>query len=276
MPNLEEFLTFPFKDSQSRKNFILGGLMMWAGTIIPILPHLIAYGYIAKVVKLVAKGEKPTMPAWDKPRNLLINGLRLFVFKLFLTLPFLLALWWESGSYWGWVLFEMMFGKKRDIFQFSTGNEIFDPAIVNQIFYGGMTLLTILFLAAILTPTWMIVASMPSPVSTHVVVTEKLSDGFDVKAWWPIFRANPRLFMIVIAAAFVVLYSTSTLSLFIMRLGILVCVLPFLMPILAFFIFYVLLLTDLLAAQAYRQGLLTINSQNRFISPDTEHSAKET
>ncbi|MBU4001843.1 MAG: DUF4013 domain-containing protein, partial [Proteobacteria bacterium] len=74
MSNLGEILTFPFNSAESRKNFLLGCLVMLATFFIPLLPSIIAYGYIAKIIRKVAEGEAPSMPAWDDLNEMFIDG----------------------------------------------------------------------------------------------------------------------------------------------------------------------------------------------------------
>jgi hypothetical protein len=61
--NIEHILTFPFKETEDQKNFLIGALVYFAGFIIPILPLIFVMGYIARIMRQVFNGETPHMPA---------------------------------------------------------------------------------------------------------------------------------------------------------------------------------------------------------------------
>ena len=63
--NLNQALSFPFQDSDSRKHFLIGCLVSLAAFIIPILPFLMLYGYAVRIVRQVLNNESPRMVPWE-------------------------------------------------------------------------------------------------------------------------------------------------------------------------------------------------------------------
>lgn len=235
MSNLEEFFTFPFQTAESRKNFLIGCLVMLVGFFIPMLPYIIAYGYVAQIVKQVANGEKPNMPAWDNLEGMFMGGLRLYGVKMIYALPLIVVMLGGMGVAWVGMMAAIL-----------SENE--------QLIATMMPLMmTVVFsMICIAMPLGIVVSLVSYPASIHAVVKEKFFAGFNIKECWPILRANLGGFVIAIVILYVVSFGISFAMQIVMYTIILACLLPLLMPVL---MFYMVLVPDLLFAQAYRDGL---------------------
>lgn len=238
MSNLGELLTFPFTSAESRKNFLLGCLVMLATFFIPLLPSIIAYGYIAKVIRKVAEGEAPSMPAWDDLNEMFVDGLRLYGVKLVISLPAILIMFTGLGIYWVGMMVMII---QDDT---NTMNTLF-PILLLIL---GATMCLVLPLG--------IVSSIISyPAAIHAVIKRRFTAGFEFRAWWPILRINLGGFFVVILMTFAISFLYSIGMQILIFTIILICLLPLLMPVV---MFYMILVPELLAAQAYREGQLKL------------------
>ncbi len=88
--DLKEIVTFPFKDADSRKYLLIGGLISIAAFFIPILPYFILYGYAVIIVRQVLNGESPHMVPWEDWGGMLKDGAKLFGVRLIFALPIII------------------------------------------------------------------------------------------------------------------------------------------------------------------------------------------
>ena len=70
---LNHLLTFPIKEADARKPFLIGALVYLAAFIIPIIPMLFVTGYIMRIMHQVLKGERPHMVEWDEWEEMLTD-----------------------------------------------------------------------------------------------------------------------------------------------------------------------------------------------------------
>jgi hypothetical protein len=241
MSNIGELLTFPFATAEARKNFLIGCLAMFAGYFIPLLPYIIVYGYVAKIVRKVAEGEAPSMPAWDDFNEMLTDGLRLYGVKLVFSLPVILILFAGMGTY--------IAGTMVAVFSE-------DPSIINVLLPILLLVLgTTMCLTIIL---GMAISFAAYPAAIHAVVKRNFSAGFRFREWWPILRVNVGGFLLAILIAFAISFLYSIGVQILMFTIILLCLLPVLMT---FIMFYIILVPELLAAQAYHDGQMKLSAE---------------
>jgi len=238
MSNIGEMLTFPFANAESRKNFLLGCLVLLAAFFIPLLPSIIAYGYIAKIVRKVAEGEAPSMPAWDDLNEMLVDGLRLYGVKFIISLPVMVIMIAGLGTYWAGMM----------VVAFQDDSNLINILLPILLLVFGATM-------CIVFPLGIISAIVSYPASIHAVVKRRFSAGFEFRAWWPILRINLGGFFVAILMTFAISFLYSIGMQILMLTIILICLLPLLMPVV---MFYMILVPELLAAQAYREGLLKL------------------
>lgn len=75
-PSLRNILKFPFVTKEWIVPFIIGTALIFAGMIIPIIPLIFVYGYLALVMRMSINGEVMLLPAWNNWGRLFKDGLR--------------------------------------------------------------------------------------------------------------------------------------------------------------------------------------------------------
>lgn len=231
--NLNEILTFPFKDQESRKHFLVGALVSISAFIIPILPFFVLTGYAVQIAKQVMRGESPRMVAWDDWGKLFSDGAKVFGIRLVLTSPILI-----------FAIPLMFVGLLIPVFMANASPEEMETFMaIYSIFITASV--------CIIFPVSIALAVILPPAEMHVVDTGEFAAGFRVREWWAILRANLGGFI----AAFVIYYLTSMAVAFgvqlLMMSIIFACLLPIAMPAITI---YSILIMYVTSAQAYRDG----------------------
>lgn len=238
MSNIGELLTFPFNTAEGRKNFLIGCLASMASFFIPILPSILVYGYIARIIRKISAGEAPSMPDWDNLNDMFMDGLRLYGVKLLIGLPLLVILFGGIGFY---AIGMIVIGIQDDPNLFG----IFLPILL--LIFGATMCISF--------PLGIATAIIGYPASIHAVVRQNFSAGFKFSEWWPILRINIGGFLLAILLTYAISFLYSIGVQILTFTIILICILPLLMPV---FVFYMMLAPEVLAAQAYRDGQLKL------------------
>lgn len=235
--DLRHMLYFPFDNNEARKNFLVGGLVILASFIIPIIPYLIAIGYVMRIMRQVIDGEKPRMIAWDDREGMLKDGLKLFGVRFVYSLPLLL------------VFLPVM------LLFFIT--PFLAAVLENENIFFLSFLVFPVFMVCLLPLSLAFALIIPAP-EAHVASTREFSAGFRLGEWWPIFRKNIAGFLV----AFLIIYGISMVVSIAFQIifmtVILACLMPFILPA---FSFYLLLVQHTLFAQAYREGRERLNAK---------------
>ena len=96
---LKALFSFPFRKSGWEMKMVVLAGFSFAGMIIPVIPWLFVYGYIAELIRRAVDSEDPELPGWDDWNDLLVDGLRLMGASLFYVLPLLLLYGVGFGAY---------------------------------------------------------------------------------------------------------------------------------------------------------------------------------
>jgi hypothetical protein len=231
--NLNQIFSFPFKDAESRKHFLIGCLVSLSAFIIPLLPFCVLYGYAIRIVKQIMNNEEPRMIPWDDWGGMFKDGAKMFGVRVVYSIPILLLII---------PLFISLIG--LPIVASNVDSSSFDSLfpIFILIFFGTFCLIIPLsFPLAVIIPA----------AEMHVVEKDEFAAGFRVREWWPILRANLSGFI----AAFAVFYlATMAMTLAVQVLSatiILACLLPFLLPAITMYSALIMYTT---IAQAYKAG----------------------
>jgi hypothetical protein len=231
--DLNQTFSFPFKDAEARKHFLIGCLVSLTTIIIPILPFFVLYGYAIRIVKQIMNNETPHMVAWDDWGGMFKDGAKMFGIRIIYSIPIMIL---------AIPLFISMFA--MPIFMSDISNSQAD------------TLFPIFMLIVFGTLCVLIPISLPLSViipgaEMYVVDKDEFAAGFRIREWWPILRANLSGFI----AAFAIFYlATMVMSLAIQIIGatlIFACLLPFLLPVITM---YTTLIMYTTIAQAYKVG----------------------
>jgi hypothetical protein len=235
--DLSHYLTYPFKGREAQKSFLIGSLLVLAGFIIPILPFFIIYGYLSQIMQKILDGEKASMPAWDNWEKLFKDGLRLYGVRLIFTIPIMILVFGLMILYFGGLFLVLM----QD--QPSTS------------LIAGL-ILVFLCVICLLFPLGLITSLLSYPAGSHTVAKQSFLAGFSFGEWWPILRKNLGGFLLTIGITYVISFLTNILFQLLYITIILACLLPFLMPAI---LFYMLLVIEPMATQAYREGRAKLN-----------------
>lgn len=239
--NLTEMLYFPVRDREARIQFLYTALAYLAACIIPIVPMIILFGYIARMLRgIIKEGKSPHMPVWGDMEGLFKDGLRLFGIRMIYMLPLFLLMLPVFAIFF---LFPVLM---------SSGN--FDSDLPWQMFIIFIPMLCML-------PVWLyslMIGVLLQVAECHVIANDSFSAGFRVKELWRLFRANLGGFLLAYAITFGI---SMVLVIFMQVLYftiILICLLPFVMP---FAYAYILLVSGAVEAIAYRKALEDLPSQ---------------
>jgi hypothetical protein len=231
--DLNQIFTFPFKDAEARKYFLIGCAVVLAGFVVPVIPYLVLFGYTARIAKQIFNDEAPRMIAWDDWSDMLKDGARMFGVRIIYALPILIP------------ALSIVTLSIALLFVTDNASSSNVDTVIN-IFALSMFSLTCLIMLVSLPLALIIPAA-----EMHAVEKAKFAAGFRIREWWSIFRANLGGFV----AAFAI-YAVASMILtialqIIMATLILSCLLPILLPAMTMYLTLVMYAT---IAQAYKGG----------------------
>ena len=183
--NLEQILTFPFKEPEARKNFLIASLVYFLNFIIPILPLILIMGYTARIMRQIINGAAPGMPAWDDWESMFKDGLYLLGIRIVYLLPLFVIL---LPLFIGMSLMPIWLDSNGTSEQF---------AILIPIIFGLIMLIVF--------PLSLAIGLILPVAEAHTIAHNEFAAGFRFREWWPIFRANLGGFI----AAFAIYYFAS-------------------------------------------------------------------
>jgi hypothetical protein len=247
--SFEDLLKLPFQDPQWKHKGLIGCLVLLSSIIIPILPAIILYGYIAQMVrKVITHGSEDFhLPEWGDLSSLLNDGLKLFGATLIFSLPMLAIL--LGGQF---LMFTFTFLPTMLAEQASQANSVIFGLLSVFGSFAGMALFMLSMLV-------MMLFSVVIPAGlAHVAVKNDFKAIFHIQEWWHIFQANLGGFLI----AFLLYYALSFLVGIVIQFFIFtfffICLLPLLLlPI----TLYLSLAYGLIYAQAYQKGVEKLAAQ---------------
>jgi hypothetical protein len=231
--DLNQTFSFPFKDADSRKYFLIGCLISLTAFIIPILPFFILYGYAVRIVKQILNNEAPHMIAWDDWGDMFKDGAKMFGIRIIYSIPILIL---TAPLFISSIVMPIFIGN-------SNGSEMdaLFPILMVIVFGTICLLIPISLLLAVVIPA----------AEMHIVEKDEFAAGFRIREWWEILRANLSGF---VAALAIYMVSSMILGFAIQLIGatlIFACLLPFLLPAMTM---YILLIMYTTIAQAYKGG----------------------
>jgi hypothetical protein len=230
--DLNHLLTFPIKDEHARKQFLIGALVYLAAFIIPIIPVLLATGYIMRIMRQVLNGEQPRMVEWDEWSDMLTDGARLFGARLVFMLPIFVLLCPLMG-----LNFALPFIIEN------AGQNVDWIVLAFPLLFGGFFL--------ILMPLLIVISFILPAAEVHVTEKVEFAAAFRVREWWPIFRANWSGFLLALAISYAISFALSLIAQFAMFTLVLICLVPFIFPAIAM---YTSLVMYTAFTQAYKAG----------------------
>lgn len=231
--DINHLLVFSVKDAEARKHFLIGTLVYLLAFIIPILPLLVITGYMVRIVRQVLRGDKPHMEAWDNWQEMFLDGAKLFVIRLAYMLPFFILF---IPFFLGMFAFPLLI---------ESGNEnleqiaIFFPLLFMAVF---MLIMPLSIAVGLLIPV----------AEIHSVAENEIAAGFQIRAWWAIFRKNWGGFLLAFVISYAVSFVLMLITQFAMITIVLICALPVIMPAISL---YIMLVMFTAFALAYKSGV---------------------
>jgi len=231
--DLNQIFTFPLKDAEARRHFLIGSLVSLAALIIPILPFLFLYGYAVRIARQIMNNESPHMVAWDDWSGMLRDGAKLFGIRIIYSIPILII---------AAPLF--IISIIMPIFMANASSSELDAllSIFMLIIFGTM---------CVLIPISIPLAVIIPAAEIYMVDKGEFAAGFRIREWWAIFRANITGFIAAFAIYFL---SAMIMGFAIQIIGatlIFACLMPFLLPAITLYISLIMYTT---IAQAYKVG----------------------
>jgi hypothetical protein len=231
--DLNQIFTFPFKDAEARKYFLIGCAVMLAGFIIPLIPILVLIGYAARIAKQIFNGEVPHMIAWDSWGDMLKDGARIFGVRMVCMLPIFI------------VFIPLMLATIG--IPLVTANANSADANMIVIIFSLITMA----ITCLMIPISLLLNVIIPAAEMHAVGKSEFAAGFRFHEWWPIFRTNLGGFI----AAFAIYTVSSMILAIIIQITmvtiILACLLPILVPGITVYLTLIMYAT---IAQAYKVG----------------------
>ncbi len=157
-----------------------GSGLLLVGMIIPILPAIVVYGYMLRVMRGSIRGELRELPAWDAWGEFFIDGLKALVVGFVYLLPGTLAMMAGFMAY-------IVAGPVSMItLQAQRGHGSDVPAWLLLTLFGGMALmfigLSVGFFLSFL-------GTIPLPAAlARLAESGNLGDAFQVRAIWRLIR----------------------------------------------------------------------------------------
>ena len=236
--NFKNLLAYPFKDNKSGSKILIGSLLIFSASIIPILPLMIVLGYIMKIAKRIIDGDgQLSLPEWDNWSEYLRDGFKWFAALLIYSLPLIIIF---SIGYFVYFLSFIGIAAVEE-----TANP---PVFVILLpFFGMAVLFLTIFIGIFLSLFEMMI--LPAGLM-HVVHTGNFSAAFKFKQWWQILKKNFLGFLVAIIFLFG-FYYLMMMVFSALYLSIVLCLaIPFALAPLSFLMG---LWTIPLFAQAYRE-----------------------
>ena len=250
--DLQTLATYPFKDPDWKRKFLIGSLVMVAGYVVPVLPLFLLYGYCAQMMRQVINtGADPYLPEWDDYGKFFVDGAKLFGAGFIYMLPVIFLVIIGYGLFFAGAIVPAALAE--------AGDDVSPLLAIVPIvgIFGGMAFfgLGMAFILAI--------GLLLKPIIGHVVATDDFSAAFRVQEWWAIFRANLVGF-IVAYVLLIAVWMVGGFALQILYITIIgCCLLPFILPP---FTFYLALMWGTLTAQAYQTGVEQLAAEDTVVT----------
>jgi Protein of unknown function (DUF4013) len=248
-PSLRNIFKYPFESKDWIVPFIIGTALIFAGMIIPIIPLIFVYGYLALVMRMSINGEVMSLPAWSNWGRLFKDGLRSLAVGAVYLGPGIIV------SMIGFSAYIVMF-----VASIALTDSSFDSTTTGLVSFLMISAMGILFLSMFVGTLLLIAGAIPLPAAIgHFIANDKLAAAFYIREWGRIIIKDRWGYLI---AWLIVVGMFGTLYIGFM-LAYMTFVLCFVGYILAFPIgFYIMLVSAALFGQNYREGKVQLESES--------------
>ncbi len=236
-------LTWIFQDPDWRNKFLVGSLLIFAATLVPLLGYagyVLVFGYALIEMRAQIRGEESVLPKWDRWGELFVDGLKAILAEIGYLVPGLVVIF--LGVFAWFASFVVGIATTA-----SSGREALFPLS----FVGGEL---IFFVAAAIGSALFLIGMLPAPLAIgQYARTGQMSAGYRWAEMRTIFRANMGGFVL----AWVVYLGVGVvLNYIILFLYFTVILCFFLSLVIAPVSFYLALTFAHLFGKAYREGAL--------------------
>lgn len=252
---LKSLFSYPFRQpGWEGKLAVLAGLYL-GGYFVPLLPWLVAAGYVGELVRRTAEGEgEPVLPDWHDWGGYLMDGLRLCGAVLIAAFPSILIF---SCGFFPYIL-SMLALISVDSFGGNSG-------LLSPLLFGSWLILFASMIFGILITLGI---GIPLPAAlTHMLVKRSFKAVFQVKQWGKIFQANLGGFLIAMLLIWISTFMLQVVTQILVSTVIL-CLVAFILPIIA--MPYISVVSAYLIGAVYREGAATVAQVNSTDLPDAE------
>jgi hypothetical protein len=243
---LAEVLRFPSRGQDWQGRFVVGAGLLFVSIFIPILPALVASGYLLQIVRAAMEGRELDLPAWTDWGSLFMDGLKVTVVGASYLLPGILVVMLGACLYCASIIpLSILSGSGTSAN--AEGLVALLLPLVMLIFFLSMAVGSILtFLGAV-----------PLPVAAaQMARTSELGPAYRLHQVGRLIAANPMDYLV----AWVVLLGLWTLEYALAMVAYYTLVLACLIPlILAPLSFYALAVGAALFGSAYRRSLQALD-----------------
>jgi hypothetical protein len=253
---IQYLFTFPFKDADWKRKFLIGFLLYLGGFIVPVIPWIFVAGYIARIIKIGIEGEDYYLPEWDDWGDLLNKGLQLMGVGLIAALPFILLF----GCGYLLMMAPAILGGLESS---SYGNDLAPIWVSFSLLgsFGGMCAMGLGMIFSLL------LGVLIPPAMSHVVAEDQFSAAFRVGEWWQIFKANLGGYIIAYILIMGITFTLTFAFQMLYMTFVLCCLIPF---VISLFSIYIGVVTGAIFGQTYRIG-----KENRSFDVFPEESGLE-
>jgi hypothetical protein len=246
-PSLRNFFKFPFKSKEWIVPFIIGTALIFAGMIIPIIPLIFVYGYLALVMRMSINGEVMSLPAWSNWGRLFKDGLRSLAIGAVYLGPGIIV------SMIGFSAYIVMF-----VASIALTDSSFDSTTTGLVSLLMISAMGILFLSMFVGTILLIAGTIPLPAAIgHFIANDRLSSAFHIREWGRIIKKDKWGYLIswlIVVGMFGTLY----LGFMLTYMTVVLCFMGYL---LVFPLgFYIMLVAASLFGQNYREGNVQLES----------------
>lgn len=239
-------LAFPFESPHWVKKVAIGAGLSLAAFIVPIIPMLFVHGYSLRVMRRIISGDgEPTLPEWEDWGKLFTDGLKLWGAAMIYSLPILILL---AGG------FILLFGAFL-LPAFTVRSDGTLPPQTGLLFGAGLIIFMGMILLLVVLG-W-VISLLQAPALSHLAAKDSFSAAFRFGEWWPIFKKGFAAFLLAVVTVMLLVW-VATFAIQILSLTIiLIVLLPLLMAI---WMFFTVLYTNVFYALAYKDTLAKMNA----------------
>jgi Protein of unknown function (DUF4013) len=256
-PSLRVTLKFPFQAKEWIVPFIIGTALIFSGMILPIIPVIFVYGYLAEVMRMSIQGQEMILPAWKNWGNLFKDGLRCIAVGLVYLGPAIVLF------IIGMVAYFSMFVALIAVTPESSANSA-ASALAGLLSFGAMG---ILFLCMFFGMLLFLAGAIPLPTAlAHFISNDKMGAAFHLREWGRILRNDKWGYLI----AWLLVLGMMGIFYFAFMLAYMTFIFCFVGILLAFPAgFYIMVVSAALFGQVYREGTLQpeVHASDATINP---------